>query len=134
MVKDEDELDLIRGAVKLGATLFERALEVLRPGIKESSWRRNGVRGAAGGGRGDVVFYHYCFGSGSALPHGRASEQAITAGRIRGLRFRCYTRMVIVRIRPALCGWARRRRDARQCIRGGSGERSRRRLRLCGPA
>jgi Xaa-Pro aminopeptidase len=32
MVKDSDELALIRAAVQLGATLFDRALEVLRPG------------------------------------------------------------------------------------------------------
>src|SRR4029077_13840459 len=31
MVKDEDELRLIRAAVQLGATLFDRTLEVLKP-------------------------------------------------------------------------------------------------------
>src|SRR5256714_12438709 len=36
MVKDEDELRLIRSAVLAGAKLFDRALEVLRPGVKES--------------------------------------------------------------------------------------------------
>ena len=36
MVKDSDELALIRAAVQLGATLFDRALEILRPGIKET--------------------------------------------------------------------------------------------------
>src|ERR1700739_3353759 len=36
MVKDDDELVLIRAAVQLGATLFDRVLEVLKPGIKES--------------------------------------------------------------------------------------------------
>jgi len=36
MVKDEEELVRIRAAVKLGASLFDRALEVLRPGVKES--------------------------------------------------------------------------------------------------
>jgi Xaa-Pro aminopeptidase len=36
MVKDEDELEHIRAAVRLGATLFDRALEVLRPGAKET--------------------------------------------------------------------------------------------------
>ena len=34
-------------------------------------------------------------GARSALPHGRATEQAIAAGRIRGLRFRCYTRWLL---------------------------------------
>ena len=36
MVKDGDELDRIRAAVALGAKLFDRALEVLRPGVKET--------------------------------------------------------------------------------------------------
>src|SRR3979490_2936712 len=36
MVKDDDELSRIRAAVKLGASLFDCALEVLGPGVKES--------------------------------------------------------------------------------------------------
>src|SRR5213080_543903 len=36
MVKDPNELERIRAAVKLGATLFDRALQVLRPGVKEA--------------------------------------------------------------------------------------------------
>ena len=36
MVKDSDELVRIRFAVVLGAKLFDRALEVLRPGVKET--------------------------------------------------------------------------------------------------
>src|SRR5882672_6960538 len=35
MVKDADELERIRAAVNLGAKLFDRALEVLRPGVRE---------------------------------------------------------------------------------------------------
>src|SRR5499427_4944811 len=32
MIKDESEIDLIRSAVRLGAKIYDRALEVLRPG------------------------------------------------------------------------------------------------------
>ena len=36
MIKDDEEVGRIREAVNLGAKLFERALEVLRPGVKET--------------------------------------------------------------------------------------------------
>src|SRR4029077_17291064 len=36
MVKDADELNLIRAAVVLGASLFDVALEVIRPGVRET--------------------------------------------------------------------------------------------------
>src|SRR5579872_4167259 len=36
LVKDDDELQRIRTAVQLGARLFDRALEVLKPGVKET--------------------------------------------------------------------------------------------------
>ena len=35
MVKDDDELRLIRAAVALGAKLFDRAVEVMGPGTTE---------------------------------------------------------------------------------------------------
>jgi len=81
MMKDPAELDLIRAAVVLGARLFDRALEVLRPGVKEVEVaaemelmaRRAGAEGMS---------FPTIIASGprSALPHGRASEQAIAPG------------------------------------------------------
>jgi Xaa-Pro aminopeptidase len=81
MVKDGDELERIRAAVALGAQLFERAKEVLRPGIKEVevaaemelTARRNGA---------EAMSFPTIIASGarSALPHGRASSQAIEPG------------------------------------------------------
>jgi Xaa-Pro aminopeptidase len=81
MVKDEEELQLIRAAVRLGASLFERALEVIKPGVKEVEVaaemeymaRRAGAEGMS---------FPTIIASGprSALPHGRASEQAIAPG------------------------------------------------------
>jgi len=78
MIKDDDELAYTRSAVSLGAKIFDRALEVLRPGIKEVevaaemelAARRNGA---------DAMSFDTIIASGarSALPHGRASTQPI---------------------------------------------------------
>jgi len=81
MVKDEDELGLIREAVKLGATLFDRALEVLRPGVKECELAAEMEYAARRAGAEEMSFPTIiASGARSALPHGRASEQAIAAG------------------------------------------------------
>jgi Xaa-Pro aminopeptidase len=81
MVKDEDELTLIRAAVQLGATLFDRAVEVLRPGIKETKVAAEMEYAARRAGA-EAMSFPTIIGSGarSALPHGRASEQAIPVG------------------------------------------------------
>ena len=78
MIKDDEELAYTRSAVSLGAKIFDRALEVLRPGIKEVevaaemelAARRNGA---------DAMSFDTIIASGarSALPHGRASAQPI---------------------------------------------------------
>ena len=78
MIKEPEEIALIRSAVRLGSSLFQRALKVLRPGATEAqvaaeieyAARRAGAQGmsfetiVAGGRR-------------SALPHGVASTQPI---------------------------------------------------------
>ncbi len=81
MVKDREELKLIRAAVRLGATLFDCALEVLRPGIKETEVAAEMEYAARRAGA-EAMSFPTIIGSGarSALPHGRASEQAIPAG------------------------------------------------------
>lgn len=81
MVKDPDELRLIRASARLGASLFDRALEVLRPGVKESdvaaemelTARRSGAEGMS---------FPTIIASGarSALPHGRATDKVIAPG------------------------------------------------------
>src|SRR5580704_13209872 len=79
IVKDEDELALIRNAVNLGAKLFERALEVLRPGVKESDVAAEMEYAARRAGA-EAMSFPTIIASGarSALPHGRATQQAIT--------------------------------------------------------
>ncbi len=81
MTKDEDELARIRQAVELGASLFDRALEVLRLGIKEVEVAAEMEYAARRAGASEMSFPTIiASGARSALPHGRASEQAIAAG------------------------------------------------------
>jgi Xaa-Pro aminopeptidase len=81
MVKDADELNSIRTAVALGAKLFDKALEILRPGIKENEVAAAmeytaRLSGAEGMSFPTII----ASGARSALPHGRASEQSIPSG------------------------------------------------------
>ena len=81
MIKDNDELSLIRAAVKLGASLFESALQTIRAGVKEMEVaaqmefcaRRKGA---------EAMSFETIIASGprSAQPHGRASDHAIPGG------------------------------------------------------
>jgi Xaa-Pro aminopeptidase len=81
MVKDEDELDLIRAAVALGASIYDRALQILRPGVKEVEVAAEMELAARQGGADEMSFPTIiASGARAALPHGRASTQAIAAG------------------------------------------------------
>ncbi len=81
MIKDAEELDRIRAAVNLGAKLFDRALEVLRPGVKESEVAAAMEYAARRQGAEEMSFPTIiASGDRSALPHGRASEQPIQPG------------------------------------------------------
>jgi len=81
MVKDDEELELIRAAVQMGAALFDRALEVLRPGVKEADVAAEMEYAARLAGAEEMSFPTIiASGARSALPHGRASQQAIVRG------------------------------------------------------
>ena len=81
MVKGSEELKRIRDAVALGANIFERALEVLRPGVKEVEVAGEMELAARRGGAEEMSFPTIiASGARSALPHGRASEQRIERG------------------------------------------------------
>ncbi len=81
MVKDADELNRIRAAVALGAKLFDRAVEVIRPGIKETEVAAEMELAARRGGADEMSFSTIiASGARSALPHGRASQQPIPTG------------------------------------------------------
>ena len=81
MIKDADETAKIRAAVLLGAKIFDRALEVLRPGVKEVEVAAE-MELAARRGAAEAMSFETIIASGprSALPHGRASSQPITPG------------------------------------------------------
>jgi Xaa-Pro aminopeptidase len=81
MVKDHDELELIHTAVRLGATLFDRALAILKPGVRETEVAAE-MEFAARQSGAEAMSFPTIIASGarSALPHGRASEQAIAPG------------------------------------------------------
>src|SRR5579863_2508090 len=81
MVKDGDELGRIRAAVQLGATLFDRTLEVLKPGVRESDVAAEMEYAARHAGA-EAMSFPTIIASGarSALPHGRATTLAISPG------------------------------------------------------
>ena len=80
LLKDEDEIKLMRAAVDLGAKIFERGLEVIRPGVQEVEVAAEMELAARRGGAGEMSFPTIiASGARSALPHGRASSQPIAA-------------------------------------------------------
>jgi Xaa-Pro aminopeptidase len=80
MVKDRDELDLLRNAVDLGSSLFETALNAIRPGIRETDVAAEMEYAARKAGAEGMSFETIiAAGKRSALPHGRASESVIPA-------------------------------------------------------
>jgi Xaa-Pro aminopeptidase len=80
MVKDEEEIACIRSAVLLGASLFDRALEVIRPGVRETEVAAEMEYAARKAGA-EAMSFETIIASGerSALPHGRASQAVIPA-------------------------------------------------------
>jgi Xaa-Pro aminopeptidase len=81
MVKDSEELHRIRAAVQLGASLFDRALQLIKPGIKETEVAVEMEYMARRAGA-EAMSFPTIIASGarSAMPHGRASEQLIAPG------------------------------------------------------
>lgn len=81
MVKDEEEIGLIRSAVALGAKIYERALELLRPGTTEVEIAAEMELAARRAGADGMSFPTIiASGARSALPHGRASNHRIAPG------------------------------------------------------
>src|SRR5207302_6036203 len=81
MAKDDEELQLIRAAVALGARLFDRAVEVMGPGTTEVEVAAEMELAARRAGAEEMSFPTIiASGARSALPHGRASERVIAGG------------------------------------------------------
>ncbi|HZE25733.1 MAG TPA: Xaa-Pro peptidase family protein [Terriglobales bacterium] len=81
MVKEAEEIEAIRAAVTTGAGLFDRALEVMRPGISEVEIAAEMEYAARKAGA-EGMSFETIIASGvrSALPHGRASAAPIQPG------------------------------------------------------
>src|SRR5450755_817223 len=78
MIKDAGELKLIRDAVKLGAKVYENALKVVRPDVREMEVAGKLEFAARQAGADGMSFDTIvAAGKRGALPHGRASLQAI---------------------------------------------------------
>jgi Xaa-Pro aminopeptidase len=79
MIKEPEEVALIRSAVRLGSSLFDRALKILRPGVTEAEVAGEIEYAARRGGAQGMAFETIVAGGRrSALPHGVASAQPIT--------------------------------------------------------
>lgn len=78
ITKDADELKLIRAAVKLGAQVYEDALQSVRPGVPETEVAANLEYSARRAGA-DAMSFETIVAAGKrgALPHGRASASPI---------------------------------------------------------
>ena len=86
MLKDEEEIGCIRSAVLLGASLFDRALEVIRPGVREAEVAAEMEYAARkAGARGDVVYHHHCFGRAFGLASWQGVASRHSRPGIRGL-------------------------------------------------
>ena len=78
MVKDKQELARIRAAAKLGASLFQAALPLVRPGATESALAAEMEYAARRGGAEAMSFPTIvAAGPRSALPHARASANVV---------------------------------------------------------
>jgi len=80
MVKDEEEIACVRSAANLGSSLFDRALETIRPGVRETDVAAEMEYAARRAGA-EAMSFNTIIASGerSALPHGRASHALIPA-------------------------------------------------------
>jgi Xaa-Pro aminopeptidase len=78
MVKDEDEIALLRQTAQLGSKLFDTTLATVRPGIKETEVAAEMEYAARSAGAESMSFSTIiASGSRSALPHARASEASV---------------------------------------------------------
>ena len=80
MVKDVEEIAQIRSAVLLGADLFDIILKTIRPGVRECEVAAELEYAARKAGAEGMSFPTIIAGgTRSSLPHGRASEAAISS-------------------------------------------------------
>jgi Xaa-Pro aminopeptidase len=80
MLKDPEEIKLLRAAVQMGASLFEGVLETIKPGVRENEVAAELEYAARQAGAQQMSFATIiASGKRSALPHGVASGAKIPA-------------------------------------------------------
>ncbi len=78
LIKDEDELNILRDAVDLGAAVYENAMHSIQPGVAESEVAGRLEFAARQAGADGMSFETIVAGGKrSALPHGRATGEPI---------------------------------------------------------
>jgi Xaa-Pro aminopeptidase len=78
IIKDGEELELIREAVNLGAKVYQQALQAIRPGVREMEVAGTLEFAARQAGADGMSFDTIvAAGKRGAMPHGRASKQPI---------------------------------------------------------
>lgn len=78
LIKDEDELRILRSAVVMGAEVYRKAVEFVRPGVRETEVAGQLEFAAREAGAEAMAFETIvAAGKRSALPHGRASNEPI---------------------------------------------------------
>jgi Xaa-Pro aminopeptidase len=79
MIKDPEELSIVRAAVQLGAAVYEEARSYIQAGVRESEVAGKLEYAARQAGADGMSFETIvAAGKRAALPHGRASAQPIT--------------------------------------------------------
>ena len=78
-IKDPDELELMRGAIRCSAAAYAAAREIIAPGVNELDVREAGHR-AAVLAAGEIVFHNGDYRSG--VPGGFARNRLIEAGEL----------------------------------------------------
>lgn len=78
VIKEPEEIECLRAAVKLGSSLLDTALKALRPGVREAEVAAKIEYAARSGGASGMSFETIVAGGvRSALPHGCASSAQI---------------------------------------------------------
>ena len=78
MVKEPAEVERLRAAVRLGSSLFDKAVAAIRPGVRERAVAAELEYAARCAGADGMAFETIvAAGERSAFPHGVASQQAI---------------------------------------------------------
>jgi Xaa-Pro aminopeptidase len=78
LIKDNEELEILRAAVQMGAAVYEEARAFIRPGIRESEVAGKLEHAARQAGAEGMSFDTIvAAGKRAALPHGRASTYPI---------------------------------------------------------